>query len=66
MASLVSQNSCVDDLKLQVRDLSAENAGLRDQFSQAIDDLTEWQQWYQEDQDWLEPLTAVPEEVPKE
>eukprot|EP00969_Alexandrium_andersonii_P052566 2308473-Alexandrium_andersonii.AAC.1 len=30
LASMASQNSCVDDLGLQVRDLSAENAGLRD------------------------------------
>eukprot|EP00969_Alexandrium_andersonii_P240375 10611760-Alexandrium_andersonii.AAC.1 len=54
LASMVSQNSCVDDLKLQVRDLSAENSGPRDQFSRAIDDLTEWQQRYQENQDWLD------------
>eukprot|EP00969_Alexandrium_andersonii_P125925 5567077-Alexandrium_andersonii.AAC.1 len=44
MAPMASQNFCVGDLKFQVRDLSAENAGLREQFAQAIDDLTEWQQ----------------------
>eukprot|EP00969_Alexandrium_andersonii_P020760 906967-Alexandrium_andersonii.AAC.1 len=66
LASMVSQNSCVDDLKLQARDLSAENAGLREQFGQATDDLTEWQSWYQEHQDWTEPLKAVPEEDPEE
>eukprot|EP00969_Alexandrium_andersonii_P004213 182559-Alexandrium_andersonii.AAC.1 len=68
LAPMVSQNSCVDDLKLQVRDLSAENSGLRGQFSRAIDDLAEWQLWCQENQDWLGegPFMPVPEEDPEE
>eukprot|EP00969_Alexandrium_andersonii_P224584 9918728-Alexandrium_andersonii.AAC.1 len=61
---MVSQNSTVGDLKLQAGDLSAENAGLRDQFTTAVDDLTEWRQWYQENEEWIEkgPFEPVPEE----
>eukprot|EP00969_Alexandrium_andersonii_P318811 14083398-Alexandrium_andersonii.AAC.1 len=66
LASMVSQNSCVDDLRLRVRDLSAENAGLRDQFERAIDDLSEWQTWYGENQARIESLDMAPDEDPDE
>eukprot|EP00969_Alexandrium_andersonii_P073217 3230442-Alexandrium_andersonii.AAC.1 len=65
---MVSQKSSFDELEQQVRDLSAENAGLRDQYATAIDDLTEWQQWYEVNKDWVDagPNAPAPEEEPGE
>eukprot|EP00969_Alexandrium_andersonii_P051813 2275676-Alexandrium_andersonii.AAC.1 len=56
LASVVSQNSGVDDLRLQARDFSSENPELRDQFEKAVDELAEWQAWHDENQESIESL----------
>eukprot|EP00969_Alexandrium_andersonii_P028827 1258669-Alexandrium_andersonii.AAC.1 len=64
LASVVSQKSSSEELEKQVLDVSAENAALREQFMTAIDDLNEWQEWYEENKEWVDG--GPPEEVPEE
>ena len=47
---------------------SAEGAGLRAKLTESLDDLAEWQQWFDDNQDWIDqgPGDAAPAPIPEE